>query len=1244
MKKTFTILIAVLTLLTMITLPRRVWADNEVINCASSSPYFSGTNFTISYGKTSGNDPAYNSTDAGLRLYVNNYITITPKNGETITAVTLTVKCNKGGSGNNAAYPTGVTVNTGSITAGATPGNNVTSVVWSGSTTTALTFTVNGAKGNVAVKSISITYSPAAPAYIITAKSNNTDYGTVSLNGSVITGEPKSGYRYASQAYTVDPANSATVSQNGNEFTVTPSANTTVTINFEPIPTHTATFSINGNTSQTATIAEGASITFPSNISAVYGKPFVGWVSAAIDGTTDDEPEFVTSATMSTADVTFYAVFATATAGDPVETKTQTLQYDTWTKGGSSTDKPNNSYRLFHNGGYVESSSFDLSKLSKVIVYGGTFGGDSYNSLNIGDGTNTWKNVTVTGSSQTGENTYTNGNALSGTKALRVKSTCGSTDGNGSGIRMSKVEIYTMETSYIYSAYCTTVQAPAVIQPEITVEETFFFSTTVSISCETEGASIKYSFDNETWNDYEELFTITETKTIYAKAVKDAVESTTAHATATKQQAEPTVTIITSGITNKNVHSGTAAGTLSATVTYNEAAIGGASVTWGGDDDDVATINSATGAVTLVAAGSVTFTATYAGNTDYSSKTATYTMVVINVDPSAPSYTLVTSTSQIIPGAHYVLSSSKTKDATAYIMDEQSGTYRLTETATILEDNEDGRIYIQKSSLYEFVISGFTDNYTIYDETNGTPGYLYHTSDKSVGVTNTLSNSGKWKITFDNDKAIINNFGSQTYYLEFNTSANPKRVTDYAGTQPDGYLYIKDSDPDIHPYSSSEYTSGSVTINDAITLSENYNITVGAGATLTFTGTLSCDNPAWLVVEEGGQLIIPAAKDDVQATFQRKVVGYGSSTDKDKYILLANPTTGSIKPEDVDGMLDDNYDLYYFDEAQTGAEWRNYKKVTFNLVNGNGYLYANSSDITLNLAGVVPTGTSSSVTLNKEGNGTYKGFNLVGNPMSVNITSMNIGGSGCSYYKLHSSTGVFEASDAPIIVGEAFMVEATNDGDVLTLTPTSKGERDFNNDVIRLEVSNNKYKDVAFLYFGNHLPLTKINHLNDEAPMIYIHNESANQAVAVMNERSEVKTVNVNFEAKTMGSYTISAKAEKGNFSYMHLYDRLTGVDTDMLENDYTFIGAKEDAAGRFILSFEAVDTDTENEIFAYQSGNNIYVNGEGELQIFDITGRFVMSERINGATSINADALSKGVYVLRIIGSEIKTQKIVVR
>ena len=99
-----------------------------------------------------------------------------------------------------------------------------------------------------------------------------------------------------------------------------------------------------------------------------------------------------------------------------------------------------------------------------------------------------------------------------------------------------------------------------------------------------------------------------------------------------------TIAIDASGITNTNVFEGTDAGSLAATVSVKDGdPIDGATVTWSGNNDEVATINAATGAVTLVAAGSVTFTASYAGvENTYKPSTKSYAMTVINVDPNAP--------------------------------------------------------------------------------------------------------------------------------------------------------------------------------------------------------------------------------------------------------------------------------------------------------------------------------------------------------------------------------------------------------------------------------------------------------------------------------------------------------------------------------------------------------------------------------------------------------------------------------
>jgi len=95
-----------------------------------------------------------------------------------------------------------------------------------------------------------------------------------------------------------------------------------------------------------------------------------------------------------------------------------------------------------------------------------------------------------------------------------------------------------------------------------------------------------------------------------------------------------TVTINADGITNTNLFDGTAAGTLTATVAAGETVLD-AAVTWTSANTDVATVNEA-GVVTLVAAGTATITAEYAGDDSYKGSKASYQLTVTNFDPNAP--------------------------------------------------------------------------------------------------------------------------------------------------------------------------------------------------------------------------------------------------------------------------------------------------------------------------------------------------------------------------------------------------------------------------------------------------------------------------------------------------------------------------------------------------------------------------------------------------------------------------------
>ena len=111
--------------------------------------------------------------------------------------------------------------------------------------------------------------------YTITEATNNSSYGTVTRSGNAITGSPAQYCRYATPAYSVSPANSATVSQNGNTFTVTPSANTTVTINFEPIPVTGVTMSSNAET-----LEVGGTVDLTATVEPNTVNPNVTWQSS----------------------------------------------------------------------------------------------------------------------------------------------------------------------------------------------------------------------------------------------------------------------------------------------------------------------------------------------------------------------------------------------------------------------------------------------------------------------------------------------------------------------------------------------------------------------------------------------------------------------------------------------------------------------------------------------------------------------------------------------------------------------------------------------------------------------------------------------------------------------------------------------------------------------------------------------------------------------------------------------------
>lgn len=154
----------------------------------------------------------------------------------------------------------------------------------------------------------------AGASYTITAVSNNTSWGTVSVSGKTINATPKTGY--AVSGYTILDG-TATVTREGNAFTVSPSSDVKVQINFAPRSQNTVTYSQLGTVVNTVTAYTGDAVTLPSHTGAVEdGYSFMGWVTQNVENT-DTAPNFYTAGSQYVVgtDVTLYALYSRLEGG-----------------------------------------------------------------------------------------------------------------------------------------------------------------------------------------------------------------------------------------------------------------------------------------------------------------------------------------------------------------------------------------------------------------------------------------------------------------------------------------------------------------------------------------------------------------------------------------------------------------------------------------------------------------------------------------------------------------------------------------------------------------------------------------------------------------------------------------------------------------------------------------------------------------------------------------------------------------
>ncbi len=435
----------------------------------------------------------------------------------------------------------------------------------------------------------------------------------------------------------------------------------------------------------------------------------------------------------------------------------------------------------------------------------------------------------------------------------------------------------------------------------------------------------------------------------------------------------------------------------------------------------------------------------------------------------------------------------------------------------------------------------------------------------------------------------------------------------------------------------------------------NASLTIKKGCTLTAEEVINEGSPSNLKLEDGAQL--RQGNSELNGQFIMNVVTptIWAQNNVTGWQFISMPFTDAKISTFTNNANNEGgrYDLYRFDGRVKDEEWINQKDTTNNFETefrlGYGYLASSEFAETFVSNGNFSTYSGKEFVYKLDtisGESNYSRFYLLGNPFSFDMNWDDVQHTGIvDGYATVNKYGTYNYhAGGTIPVGDGFFVKAEGNTIIPSISYNENVRSRAKAESLNITVGNKDGEDNVVLSFAgtDKEGFPKLDNFNDRIANIFVLDNDIRYGI--FNYDRDVEEIELAFIASEMGKYTISIEAD-GKFEAITLVDRFTGIETNMMFEDYTFTATSLQDYNRFIVRLSMNKGDVqEDEHFVYQSGEDLIIDAEGLVQIIDVMGRVVYSSDINGKSRVDVSNFKDASYVIRVVNEkEVKTQKVVI-